>query len=95
MEEMRPALGLIEFKSIAHGIMTCDFMMKKAPIELLEAMPTCPGKYSVVIGGLVTATLLTLLVFPAIYSRFGGDVRDAEAESPEWPVQKARPTTTA
>jgi len=28
-------------------------MMKKAPIELLEATPTCPGKYSVVIGGLV------------------------------------------
>jgi len=33
--------------------MTCDFMMKKAPVELLEATPTCPGKYSVVIGGLV------------------------------------------
>lgn len=50
---MRPALGLIEFRSIARGIMACDFMMKKAPIELLEATPTCPGKYSVVIGGLV------------------------------------------
>lgn len=50
---MRPALGLIEFKSIAQGIVTCDFMMKKAPIELLEAAPTCPGKYIVVIGGLV------------------------------------------
>lgn len=29
---------------------------------------------TVVIGGLVTATALTLLVLPAIYSRFGGDV---------------------
>jgi cobalt-zinc-cadmium resistance protein CzcA len=29
---------------------------------------------TVVIGGLVTATLLTLLVLPSIYSRFGGDV---------------------
>ncbi len=53
MIEMRPALGLIEFRSIARGIMTCDFMMKKAPVELLEAAPYCPGKYSVVIGGLV------------------------------------------
>lgn len=31
---------------------------------------------TVVIGGLVTATLLTLLVLPAVYSRFGGSVRD-------------------
>jgi microcompartment protein CcmL/EutN len=53
MNDLRPALGLIEFRSIARGIMTCDFMVKKAPIELLEATPTCPGKYSVVIGGLV------------------------------------------
>ena len=53
MIDMRPALGLIEFRSIARGIMTCDFMMKKAPIELLEATPTCPGKFSVVVGGLV------------------------------------------
>lgn len=29
---------------------------------------------TVVIGGIVTATLLTLLVLPSIYSRFGGDV---------------------
>lgn len=29
---------------------------------------------TVVIGGLVTATLLTLLVLPSIYSRFGGQV---------------------
>lgn len=53
MTEMLPALGLIEFRSIARGIMTCDSMMKKAPVELLEATTTCPGKYSVVVGGLV------------------------------------------
>ncbi len=53
MKDRRPALGLIEFSSIAKGIMTCDFMVKKAPVELLEATPICPGKYSVVIGGLV------------------------------------------
>jgi cobalt-zinc-cadmium resistance protein CzcA len=29
---------------------------------------------TVVIGGLVTATLLTLFVLPAIYRRFGGEV---------------------
>src|SRR5690606_9377833 len=31
---------------------------------------------TVVIGGLITATLLTLLVLPSIYARFGGTVRD-------------------
>ena len=33
---------------------------------------------TVVIGGLVTATLLTLLVLPSIYSRFGGKVASEE-----------------
>jgi len=33
---------------------------------------------TVVIGGLVTATLLTLLVLPSIYGRFGGEVTAAE-----------------
>jgi len=33
-----------------------------------------------VIGGLISATLLTLLVLPALYARFG---RDAEALSPD------------
>jgi len=36
---------------------------------------------TVVIGGLVTATLLTLLVLPSIYSRFGGEVTAAEEEA--------------
>lgn len=34
---------------------------------------------TVVIGGLVTSTLLTLLVLPAIYGWFGGDARRAKA----------------
>jgi len=38
---------------------------------------------TVVIGGLVTATLLTLLVLPAVYSRFGGEVRAAAKASDE------------
>ena len=41
---------------------------------------------TVVIGGLVTSTLLTLVVLPAVYSRFGGevaiDVDDQDARTP-------------
>lgn len=36
---------------------------------------------TVVIGGLVTATFLTLLVLPAVYSRWGGDVSQKVARS--------------
>ena len=35
---------------------------------------------TVVIGGLISATLLTLLVLPALYVRFGGQARPAAAE---------------
>jgi heavy metal efflux system protein len=35
---------------------------------------------TVVIGGLISATLLTLFVLPALYARFGGQARTASAE---------------
>ena len=38
---------------------------------------------SVVIGGLFTSTGLTLVVLPALYSSFAGDVVGKE-EAPEW-----------
>ncbi len=37
---------------------------------------------TVVIGGLISATLLTLLVLPSIYSRFGGEVNGRDAGAP-------------
>ncbi|MFQ5749912.1 MAG: efflux RND transporter permease subunit, partial [Planctomycetota bacterium] len=33
---------------------------------------------TVVIGGLITSTMLTLLILPALYPRFAGKVRDVE-----------------
>jgi len=46
-----PALGMIEFKSVAKGIYATDFMVKKAPIRILETHPICPGKYMTLICG--------------------------------------------
>ncbi len=46
-----PALAMIEFKSVARGIVATDQMIKKAPIQVLETHPICPGKYMVLIGG--------------------------------------------
>lgn len=46
-----PAIGLIEYKSIARGIIATDAMLKKAPVILLEAHPISPGKYMTLICG--------------------------------------------
>jgi microcompartment protein CcmL/EutN len=46
-----PALGLIEFKSIAKGIFATDAIVKKAPVRLLSTNPVCPGKYLVIFAG--------------------------------------------
>ncbi len=46
-----PAIGLIEFKSIAKGIAATDVLIKKAPIRILETHPICPGKYMTLFCG--------------------------------------------
>ena len=47
-----PALSLVEFSSIAVGIQAADAMVKRAPIEVIQAGTVQPGKYLVLIGGL-------------------------------------------
>lgn len=46
-----PAIGMVEFNSIAVGIHTCDAMVKKAPVYIVDSGPVCPGKYLVLITG--------------------------------------------
>jgi len=46
-----PALGMIEFKSIARGIFATDAIAKKAPVKILNTNPICPGKYMVMFAG--------------------------------------------
>ena len=48
---MKPAIGLIELNSIARGIITCDSLIKKAPVKVISAMPICPGKYIILFTG--------------------------------------------
>ncbi len=45
------ALGLVEFNSVAIGILAADEMLKAAPVELVEATPVCSGKYVVIVKG--------------------------------------------
>lgn len=50
---MQPALGLLEFSSIAAGIVAGDAMVKRAPVDTLHAGTVHPGKYLVLVGGAV------------------------------------------
>jgi len=50
---VEPALALLEFSSIAAGIQAADAMVKRAPIDVIKAGTVQPGKYLVLIGGLV------------------------------------------
>jgi len=52
---MMQSIGLVELTSIAKGIEVADAMLKAAQVNLLEAKPTCPGKYIVMISGDVSA----------------------------------------
>jgi microcompartment protein CcmL/EutN len=46
-----PALGMIEFKSVARGVFSTDAMVKKAPVRIVETHPVCPGKYITIVCG--------------------------------------------
>jgi len=50
---IQPAIGFIETNSIAKGIEASDAMCKVSGIELVDAYPICPGKYLVLITGLL------------------------------------------
>lgn len=42
---------MIEYKSVARGIYSCDAMVKKAPVRILETHAVCPGKYLTIVCG--------------------------------------------
>jgi microcompartment protein CcmL/EutN len=52
---IEPALGLLEFSSIAAGIQAGDAMVKRAPLSTLRAGTVHPGKYLVLVGGEVAS----------------------------------------
>ncbi|GAB4265991.1 MAG: BMC domain-containing protein [Thermoleophilia bacterium] len=49
------AIGFIETSSVARGLVCCDAMLKAAPVELVYARQTCPGRYTVLVTGDVGA----------------------------------------
>lgn len=51
MSASQTALGLVELCSVARGVLTCDAMVKKAAIRLVQAASTHPGKYGILFRG--------------------------------------------
>lgn len=52
---MSRAIGMIEFKTTATGVVAADTMVKTADVELLEAETVCPGKYIALVAGDLSA----------------------------------------
>jgi microcompartment protein CcmL/EutN len=50
-----PAIAVIEFSSIAKGILAADTMVKCAPITILKSGTVHNGKYLILIGGSVAS----------------------------------------
>jgi len=51
---IKKAIGLIELRSIARGMLTTDAILKAADVELLRAHVVCPGKYIILVAGTIS-----------------------------------------
>jgi microcompartment protein CcmL/EutN len=50
------AIALLEFKTVAAGILASDNMVKRSPIALLRCGTIHPGRYLILVGGSVAST---------------------------------------
>lgn len=49
------SIGIIEFRSIAMGMLAADFMLKRSLIHVVLSTVLCPGKYILMISGDVSS----------------------------------------
>ena len=52
---MNKALAMVEYKTVSSGMTAADLMLKTAEVEIIEAKTVCPGKYLVLISGLLSS----------------------------------------
>jgi len=50
------AMALLEFKTVAAGVLASDHMVKRSPIALLRCGSIHPGRYLILVGGSVAST---------------------------------------
>ena len=56
------ALALLEFQTVASGILASDLMVKRSPIALLRCGTVHPGRFLILVGGSVASTEEAFLV---------------------------------
>ena len=52
---MKKALAMVEYKTVSSGMQAADIMVKTAEVDIIEATTVCPGKYMVLVSGLLSA----------------------------------------
>ena len=67
-----PALAMLEFNSIARGMLAADAMVKRAAVALIHAGTVQPGRYLVMLGGEVAEVEESLKAGQVV----GGDALD-------------------
>ena len=50
------AIALLEFKTVASGILASDLMLKRSPVALMRCGTIHPGLYLILVGGSVAST---------------------------------------
>lgn len=71
-----PALALLEFDSVAQGMLAADAMVKKATVKLIHAGTVQPGRYLVLLGGAVAEVEEAL--------KTGKDIAEANLADTVW-----------
>ena len=52
---MSKAIGMVEYITVSTGISAADTIVKTADVDILEAQTVCPGKYIVIISGVLSS----------------------------------------
>ena len=52
---MKKALAMVEYKTVSSGMQAADIMVKTAEVDIIEATTVCPGKYMVLVSGILSA----------------------------------------
>lgn len=93
---MNPAIGLVEFDSVAAGIRAGDAMVKRAPIGEIVAGSVQPGRYLVLVAGDVASveesmaagretspqTLVAEIILPDVHPRVVAALRGERIPGP-------------
>lgn len=56
------AMALLEFETIATGVLASDLMVKRSPIALLRCGTIHPGRFLILVGGSVASTQEAFLI---------------------------------